>query len=146
MVKVFTGMMMNSLEDQAYMAHGRDEYQGSPGCGGMSPNGETVYIETQMWLMWLKYKHVNNVWILEGGATHHFVVDKSQIFDYVPDKKEMLVKTAVDSWAIRAGTGTIRTHTMVNGKLFYREFKNVWHMPTFADSIFSVNQLKETDD
>jgi len=128
----------------AYMAHGQDDgYQGPPGYEGRSPSGETLYGEA---MNVAKYKHVKQLWILDGGATHHFVVDKTQMFDYVPDKKQMLVKTAVDSWAIRAGTGTIRAHTMVNGKLFYREFRNVWHMPTFANSLFSVNQLKETDD
>jgi len=84
----------------------------------------------------------NHTWILDGGATHHMSPIRETLFNYVPDKEEMRVKVAIDTWVPRAGVGSIHVFTKVNGEVHRRVIKNVWHMPTFDNSLLSANQLK----
>jgi len=83
-----------------------------------------------------------HMWILDGGATHHFTPIRACLFDYVKDTTPMYVKVANNKWATRAGVGSIRVQTMINGIPMRRVIRHVWHMPTFDNSLLSRNQLK----
>jgi hypothetical protein len=54
----------------------------------------------------------------------------------------VFVRVATHNWTRRAGVGTIKVETVVNGKSFFKAIKNVWHVPEFAHSLLSVNMLK----
>jgi hypothetical protein len=86
-----------------------------------------------------------NDWYMDGGASHHFTPHQFMLFDYVPDSPStpVYVKVANNQWTTRAGVGSIRVETIVNGKSYLKEIKNVWHVPTFAHSLLSVNMLKD---
>jgi hypothetical protein len=92
-----------------------------------------------------KNANVSLKWYMDGGASHHFTPHRQFLFDYVPDSpsRPVYVRAATHHCVTRAGTGSIRVHTTVNGKHFYKQIKNVWHVPDFAHSLLSVNMLKE---
>jgi hypothetical protein len=52
------------------------------------------------------------------------------------------VRVATHHWTRRAGVGTIKVETNVNGKIYHKAIKDVWHVPEFAHSLLSVNMLK----
>jgi Reverse transcriptase (RNA-dependent DNA polymerase)/gag-polypeptide of LTR copia-type/GAG-pre-integrase domain len=121
----------------AHVAHGGD-VNAPPGFGGRTLN--SIYGKA---MNVLKYKTSSHTWILDGGATHHMTPLKSILFDYVPDTEPMYVKVAIDQWAKRAGVGSIKVHTKVNGVHMTRIITDVWYMPTFDNSLLSANQLKD---
>ena len=96
-----------------------------------------------------QYKKPNETpghkWILDGGATHHMSPLRISLFDYVEDTVPMFVKVANKKWERRAGVGSIKVHTKVNGIAMIHVITDVWHMPNFDNSLLSVNQLKEHD-
>jgi gag-polypeptide of LTR copia-type len=142
------GYLYNSIHDDedvvpsANMVRGMDS-EVPPGFGLRHSEGpsmmNTPYGKA---LNALKYKTHLHTWILDGGATHHMTPMKDTLFDYVPDVTPMYVKVAINQWAKRAGVGSIRVHTKVNGVPMSRVIKDVWHMPTFDNSLLSANQLK----
>jgi transposase InsO family protein len=87
---------------------------------------------------------VSHKWYMDGGASHHFTPHKYMLHDYVPDTtaNPVFVRVATHNWTRRAGVGTIKVETVVNGKSFFKAIKNVWHVPEFAHSLLSVNMLK----
>jgi len=42
----------------------------------------------------------------------------------------------------REGVGSIRIRSTVNGRTFLKEIQHVWHVPSFAHSLLSTQQLK----
>jgi hypothetical protein len=83
-------------------------------------------------------------WILDGGASHHFTPIKSVLHNYKADDpaRPYRVKVANKQYAVRAGVGSIKITTYVEGKTYDYEIHEVWHMPTFAHSLLSANKLK----
>lgn len=80
-------------------------------------------------------------WILDSGATHHMTACKEYLFDYVADTRA-LVQVATNLMLPRAGYGTIRFRTTINGVEHVREVRNVWHVPGLTVSLLSMQQLK----
>jgi len=126
----------------AHMAIGDDGPPPWYGSNRGPPSNQYEYGEA---LNVAKYTNVSRKWILDGGATHHFSPSKEFLFDYVPDINPVKVKVAVDQFELRAGVGSMRVHTMVDGVPFFCVITNVWHMPSFANSLLSANQLKAKD-
>jgi hypothetical protein len=130
-----------------------DNYNGPPGFGPREYTNEHVdrstYLETlgvcNSASVLKKNANVSLKWYMDGGASHHFTPHRQFLFDYVPDSpsRPVYVRVATHQWVTRAGTGSIKVHTTVNGKHFYKQIKNVWHVPSFAHSLLSVNMLKE---
>jgi hypothetical protein len=48
----------------------------------------------------------------------------------------------LNQWTKRAGVGSIRVLTCIEGRSYYKEIKDVWHVPTFTHSLLSQNMLK----
>ena len=80
---------------------------------------------------------VNRFWCFTS-----FYTLKNILFNYVPDKFPVYIRVANKQMVIRAGVGSIRVRTEVNGIKHSREIKDVWHVPEFAHSLLSLNQLK----
>jgi transposase InsO family protein len=125
-------------------------WQGPP---GYAPSGEGEQVDPRAFFhtvgiassaSLLKDAKTND-WYMDGGASHHFTPHQFMLFDYVPDSPStpVYVKVANNQWTTRAGVGSIRVETIVNGKSYLKEIKNVWHVPTFAHSLLSVNMLKD---
>jgi hypothetical protein len=87
---------------------------------------------------------VSHTWYMDGGASHHFTPHRYMLHDYTPDiaTSPVYVRVATHHWTRRAGVGTIKVETQVNGKSYFKAIKNVWHVPEFAHSLLSVNMLK----
>jgi hypothetical protein len=81
-------------------------------------------------------------WITDSGATHHMTPVKSYLFNYRPDVNPCFVQIADDKLIRRAGVGSIRVITEVNGITYKKEIGNVWYLPEFGRSLLSVQQLK----
>jgi transposase InsO family protein len=81
-------------------------------------------------------------WIMDSGATHHFTGCKKFLFDYQPDVVPTAhMQVAVDVILPRAGTGTVKFETHVNGIKHYREITGVWYVPGLTINMMSTMQL-----
>ena len=133
------------VEPSAHMAIGSD-VDAPPGFGGPSSSGASgPSIPRTAYGKALKANTVvsqSHTWILDGGATHHMTPLRFILFDYVEDVSPVFVKVANNKWAKRAGVGSIRVHTNINGVPMRKVIRDVWHMPTFDNSLLSPNQLK----
>ena len=82
-------------------------------------------------------------WILDSGATHHMTGRREWLFDYVPDHTPVAtIEAAVDVVLPRAGTGTLRFETTIDGVVHKREVHNVWYAPGLTVNLLSSQQLK----
>ena len=82
-------------------------------------------------------------WILDSGATHHMTGKREWLFDFVPDHTPAAsIQAAVDVVLPRAGTGTLRFETTVDGVVHKREVTNVWYAPGLTVNLLSAQQLK----
>jgi hypothetical protein len=53
-----------------------------------------------------------------------------------------MVRVATDQLVPRAGVGSLKVKTNIDGMQFAREIRGVWHVPSFGRSLLSVNRLK----
>jgi len=81
-------------------------------------------------------------WILDGGASHHMTPLRSVLFNYKPDDNRIWIEVANNQFVPRAGVGSLRVETTIDGNIVKKEIKNVWHVPELGRSLLSTNQLK----
>ena len=81
-------------------------------------------------------------WILDGGASHHVTPCKYMLHDYKPSPGGR-VKVADNTYLDRAGVGTLKVQTTVDGQVRTVVIENVWHVPKLGHSLLSVNALKD---
>jgi transposase InsO family protein len=83
-------------------------------------------------------------WYTDGGATNHFTPVRSFLHNYVPDNPNnpVYVRVATLESVPRAGVGSIRVRTNIGGRIYLREIRGVWHVPSFGHSLISVNMFK----
>jgi hypothetical protein len=123
----------DDLEDQAY-ANVAEEERGESTPSGFASKASVLKTDTSM----------NDKWILDGGASHHFTPNKSILFGYKADDPlhPAKVKVANKQYALRAGVGYIKVRTQAENCNYAFEIHEVWHMPTFSHSLLSTNKLK----
>ena len=81
-------------------------------------------------------------WILDSGASHHMIPMKNVLFNYVKDTRPAWVEVADNKLVPRAGVGSIRIQTVINGQVIKKEIQGVWHVPALGRCLLSVNELK----
>ena len=84
---------------------------------------------------------VASMWILDSGATHHMTPWAELLHDYKPTCHGN-VSTAANNVVPRAGLGSLKFHTEINGQVVTRTICDVWHVPALSHSLLSSQQLK----
>jgi transposase InsO family protein len=79
---------------------------------------------------------------MDSGATHHFTGCKKFLFDYKPDVTPTAqMQVAVDVILPRAGTGTVKFETHIDGITHRRDISGVWYVPGLTINMISTLQL-----
>jgi hypothetical protein len=117
---------IDAPEAQVFMAQG-------PVCIGIAANADCLDKDKSSEFV---------AWYTDGGASHHFTPVRSFLHDYVPDDPlhPVMVRVATDQLVPRAGVGSLRVKTNIEGRHFAREISGVWHVPSFGRSLLSVNR------
>ena len=84
---------------------------------------------------------LSTAWILDSGATHHMTPWAELLFDYRPATGGQ-VSTAAHTVVPRAGVGSLRYQTQIQGRTVTRTICDVWHVPELSHSLLSAQQLK----
>jgi transposase InsO family protein len=128
-----------------------DLWNGPPGFDpnyNHGPADPTAYLETvgvcASASVFDKKIAASSDWIMDGGASHHFTPHRAMLHSYIPDdpSNPVYVRVAINQWTRRVGVGSIRVLTNVEGRNYYKEIKDVWHVPAFTHSLLSQNMLK----
>ena len=82
-------------------------------------------------------------WTLDGGASHHFCGDITQMFDVKWDSVPVYVNIANRQSMQRAAVGKVRFTTCVDGRTVTGVLPEVWYMPGISRNLLSANQLKQ---
>ena len=81
-------------------------------------------------------------WFYDNGASHSMTASRGYLHDYVRDTGNPVTVSGIGPVPIpRAGTGTLKFHTEVNGVINHVELKGVWQVPNLSSSLLSGQHL-----
>ena len=87
-----------------------------------------------------KHRPAAYEWILDSGATHHMTPLRSMLIDNTPAQGR--VKVANRQYIPKAGMGSLKVVTKVDGVERMHIIKDVWHVPELGYGLLSTAQLK----